>query len=45
MMFTILRNRTYVPVYYHGNKIWVRMRVRIYDLITRTQTSNYIIKR
>jgi len=23
-----LRNKTYVPVFYRGNKIWVRVRVR-----------------
>ena len=28
--FTLyLRNTTYVPVFYRGNKIWVRVRVRM----------------
>ena len=32
--FTLyLRNTTYVPVFYRGNKIWVRVRVRM-NLIT-----------
>jgi len=25
----IVRNKTYVPVFYRGNKIWVRVRVRM----------------
>jgi len=25
-----LRNKTYVPVFYRGNKIWVQVRVRMF---------------
>ena len=37
-----LRNKTSVPMFYRGNKIWVRVWVRmIYDLITCTRTSTH----
>jgi len=41
-LFVYLRNKTSVPVFYRGNKIWVRVRVRVrMNLITRAHKNEY----